>query len=119
MLKLILRVLEQDLDDHVTEIYRKSIPKRLFMTLTGYKEIKERIPLFGNVIEGEIKNLSQNERHLYGIQCTDEEAEEIASILWERLLEKYQSEEVELTTTTSNVATQTSAAAAETIEASE
>lgn len=89
MLQLLVQVLEIDLEVQVMETYRKMLTKELFMSFTGFEEMKQIFPGVANVCECVIKNLTQD---LSGIECNDQEAVQIASIAWEKLHVKYEAE---------------------------
>lgn len=61
MLKLIRQLLEEDMEEGVIKkMYKKLMTKELFMTFTGFEEVKERYPNIAKLIEEVIKGWSRD-----------------------------------------------------------
>lgn len=87
---LIVQLMGEDLQERVISIYKELLTKNVFMTFTGFEEVKEKYSNIARLVTEVIKSLSSD---LHGFQLSDEEAEEIASNVWQILREIYQESE--------------------------
>lgn len=90
MFKLILQVLEKDMEDRVIGVYQKLMTKELFMTFSGFEEIQQKFANIASLIVDVIKSLS---KELHGRKCSNKEAKKIASSVWQKLRVDYQAAE--------------------------
>lgn len=95
ILSIILQCMETAMDeymeDRVMRIYKCLMTKEFFMSsFTGFEEFKQMGPNLGNVVLTVIKNVKKG---LHGTECSDEEAEALASRAWQKLIAEYQADE--------------------------
>lgn len=86
---IILEAVEEELENRVIEVYKKLFAKELFMTFTGFDEITERYSNVARLIEEVIVGFTED---LRGFRCTDEQANGLATRIWQKLKTTYEEE---------------------------
>lgn len=86
MLELLVDVC---MEESVKTVYKELLAKQLFMTIPSFEELNQRFSNIGSLVKEVIKGI----KHDIGMQCSDDEAQELASTAWQQLRIEYEAQQ--------------------------